>query len=338
MDDRIPPREPQEVVFLRRQTMATNPLLWIAGGIAGFLFAALGLWAAQRSPGNDITLHLQTSVPATLGLGAFLTAWRLARAPLEVGVGSSGLRITRRRGSQIHLWSRIGWSTVQAGALDHRRHLKVYDLEGRRLATLSQDLLGFDNLAEQVAARIAARQDGAAQKVSLVKARQSAVFIAVTSLVFLSLSAFVALETRDTSRAQRRLRESAVPGEARIERRFLAPNGITPRLVYRIDAPGGRSAERNVEVERPTWDALAGATTVPVLYVPDAPEISRLAEGEVEDRSLMSRPLFGYGVPAALSLMCCLFLVAAVLQWRGWDIDLDTKTGRLSIRRFGAAR
>jgi len=26
---------------------------------------------------------------------------------------------------------------------------------------------------------------------------------------------------------------------------------------------------------------------------------------------------------------------AAALQWRGWDIDLDSKTGKISIKRFG---
>jgi len=338
MAETIPPRGLEELVFVRLRTPATNALLWLAGGIAAFVWAALGLLMAQLSRGNEISLHLRTTVPAMLGVGAFFTAWMMARTPLEVGVGPSGLRITSRRGSRVHLWSQIGWSKVQAGALDQRRYLNVYDVEGRKIATLSEALAGFDTLVERIAGQIGARNDGTTQRVQLTKARQSAVFIVVVSVVFLAVSAFVARETRDELRAKQRLQREAVPGEARIEERFLAPNGITPRLVYRIATPGGRSAQRNAEVERPVWDQLAGATTVAVLYVPDEPEISRLASGEVEDSSLFSQPLLGYGVPLALSLTCLVFLATAVLQWRGLDIDYDSKTGRFSIKRFGTGR
>lgn len=337
-NDPIPHRGPEELVFLRLRTPQTHPLLWLAGGFVAFAFAALGFLAAQFSRGDEISLHFQTTLPATLGIGAFFTAWMMARAPLEVGIGPSGLRITSRRESRLHLWSQIGWSKIQTGPLDHRRYLLIYDLEGRKVAALSEALAGFDTLAEQIAGHLGSWGDGTAQRIQLAKARKSAVFVAVVSVVFIAVSAFVALETRDTIRAQRRLQESAVPGEARIEERHLAPNGITPRLVYRITTPGGRSARRNAELERPVWDQLAGATTVPVLYVPDEPEISRLATGEVEDRSLFDRPLVGYGLPALLTGMSLFFLAVAALQWRGLDLDLDSKTGRLSIKRFGSGR
>lgn len=338
MESPLPPREPEELIFLRFRRPAANPLLWLAGGIGAFFLAALGFLASQVSGANEISLHLRVTLPVTLGIGAFFTAWMTARAPLEVGVGPSGLRMTSRRESRLLLWSQIGWSTIQTNPLDHRRYLKVYDLEGRVIATIGEAITGFDTLAERVAGHVGARRDGTAQRVQLTKARQSALFVTVVSLAFLAVSAFVASGTRDSIRARQRFQTSAVPGEARIVERHLAPNGITPRLVYRITTPGGRSARRNAEVERPVWDQLAGATTVPVLYVPDEPEISRLAIGEVEDRSLFDQPLFGYGLPAALAVMSLVFLVAAAFQWRGLDLGFDSETGRLTIKRFGDSR
>jgi len=171
---------------------------------------------------------------------------------------------------------------------------------------------------------------------ALAKARRSAVFVGMGGIAFIMLSVFVVVETRDTIRAERRFQEAAVPGQARIEERHMAPNGFTPSLVYRIIAPGGRSARRNAEVERSVWDQLAGCVAVPVFYVPDEPEISHLAAGEVEDLSLFKQPLLGYGMPAVLTVMSLFFLAAAALQWRGWDIDLDSRTGCLSIKRFDA--
>jgi hypothetical protein len=36
-----------------------------------------------------------------------------------------------------------------------------------------------------------------------------------------------------------------------------------------------------------------------------------------------------------VGVVCLEFLAAGRLQWKGWDIDLDSKTRRLSIKRFG---
>ena len=48
--------------------------------------------------------------------------------------------------------------------------------------------------------------------------------------------------------------------------------------------------------------------------------------------------LGGYGMSAVGLVVGLFFLGASVLQWRGWDIDLDSKTGKISIKRFGTGR
>ncbi len=156
-------------------------------------------------------------------------------------------------------------------------------------------------------------------------------FHAITTLpTLLGLGALTAARSLASTPQQ-----VAVPGEARIERRFLAPNGVTPRLEYRITTADGLTATRNAEVTRDDWDRLEEASNVPVVYVADEPAISRLTEGEPESKDLMDRPAVMYGLSIAGGLLCLLLLVAAALQWRGWDIDLDSKTGKVSIKRFG---
>jgi hypothetical protein len=49
------------------------------------------------------------------------------------------------------------------------------------------------------------------------------------------------------------------------------------------------------------------------------------------------------GVPwarrsAGMLLVCVFLYVGAVLAWKGWDIDLDSKTFKFSIKRFGTGR
>jgi hypothetical protein len=144
--------------------------------------------------------------------------------------------------------------------------------------------------------------------------------------------------THEDQRAARLLAEAAVPGEADVVDRRLAPNGHTCRLEYCITTPEGLSGTRNAEVTRPYWDSLEGVKKVPVLYVPSEPAISRLAEGEVVEKSMMEQPLMAYGLCALMVCICLFLLVGAGLQWNGWDIDLDSKTGKISIKRFGTGR
>ena len=328
-----------EHVFPLRQSAATGALLWLAGGIAALALAAVGMGVALVVRVDQLALHFMTTLPTVIGLGALCSAWMTARTPRAVSVGPSGVRIISRGAAQIYPWDQIGWSTVQPGSLNMlRRHLKLYNVEGRVVAQVSDAIEDFDTLTELIAARITAKEDETADRIGRAKAKRTAVFWAVAAVALLALAGAIAWMTHRDLRAARLLQESAVPGEAEIEERFLAPNGVTPRLVYKITAPDGRSATRNAEVFRRLWDQLVGVKTVPVIYVPDEPWISRLAFGEPEDRELTKQPLIGYGLPALAAALSIYLLVAAVLMWRGWDIDFDSKTGHIAIKRFGAGR
>ncbi len=214
----------------------------------------------------------------------------------------------------------------------------VYDVHGKLLATIGDAFDDFDQLTEVVKQRIEARGDDTADRLQRRKSKRSAVFLAATAVGLLALAAVNLWMVQREQRAQRLLAEAAVPGDAEIVRRFIAPNGVTPRLEYRVTAPDGRQGTRNAEVTRAYWDSLEEATTVPVRYVAAEPGISRLATGEVPDDDPTKRPVMMYGLCGVLTVICLFLMTAAVLQWRGWDIDLDSKTGKISIKRFGTGR
>jgi hypothetical protein len=132
------------------------------------------------------------------------------------------------------------------------------------------------------------------------------------------------------------LAEKGVPGEADIVKTFLAPNGITCRLVYRVKTPAGNAEERNAEVQPLIWAMLAQAKTVQVRYVPDEPSISRLAVGEVEQPDPSKNPLIGYGAAALVGLLGLVCVAAVPLLWKGQTIDWDSKERRFRIKRYGS--
>jgi hypothetical protein len=102
-----------------------------------------------------------------------------------------------------------------------------------------------------------------------------------------------------------------------------------------VKTPAGGAPLRNAEVKRDYWDSLEGASTVPIITVPGEPDISRLAEGEVQDNDFLKQPLGAYSLAGLGGLVSLLLLGVGLMQLSGWDIDLDSKTGKVSIKRFG---
>jgi hypothetical protein len=283
-------------------------------------------------------MHAMTTLPTLLGIGALNAAWRIARSPRQVTLGTNGLTIDNRSGAETLAWDRIGWATVGPGVLNQRRQLILYDVHGKLLATISDAFDDFDQLTEVVQQRIAAKEDDTADRLQRRKSKRSALFLTATAIGLLALAAANLWMVQREQRAQRLLAEAAVPGDAEIVRRFLAPNGVTARLEYRVTAPDGTQGTRNAEVTRDYWDSLEGATTVPVKYVSEDPSISRLVTGEAPDDDPTKRPAMMYGLCGVLALISLFLMAAAVLQWRGWDIDLDSKTRKISIKQFGTGR
>ena len=333
------PASDVEEIFLRTDTAARNGVLLILGGIATLAVAAVGIGIALLGNVGQLQLHLMTTMPILIGLGMVVAGVSQAKAPRQISVGPAGITIEGRTRIQ-HAWDDIGWATVAQAGIGAHRTLTLYDVRGKTLASISDAFINFEELVERVKARVDARPDDTAERVRRKKGRTSAIIATAGGLGLLAAAIGIAWMTRHEQRAEKLLREQGTPGTGVIVRRFLAPNGITPRLEYSVSTSAGLAPKRNAEVERGYWDSLEGAKEVPVTYVPSEPSISRLTTGEVErsKKDFTRTPAGGYTLAAAGGLMSLLMLGAGAMQFCGWDIDLDSKSGKLAIKRWGTGQ
>jgi hypothetical protein len=324
-----------EHVFTRSDSLGNNAVLWLVGGLAALGFTAIGFCVSLFSRAGQLSLHLTTTLPASLSVGALIAAWSFARTPRQVSVGPGGISIQGRRASQSFGWHEIGLAMISPLSMTSRRRLVIFGANGKTIAKIDDGVADFDRLAYLVKQRIAEKGDDASDQIRRRKARLSALLTGTISMVMILLSGGLAWMTHSDQEDARALKEHGVQGQAEIVRRFLAPDGITPRLEYQVTTPDGRTGTCNAQVLRPIWDALDGQTTVPVIYVPDKPDNSRLAHGEAKENDLMDNPTFVYVLCAAIAVVCLAGLALAGMQWKGWSLGLDSKTGKLSIKPFG---
>lgn len=325
-----------ELIFTRRESTGSMATRCFVGGIAAIGFALAGFCLVLVTQAGQFAMHALTTFPTLVGIAALGAARILSRTPFQVSVGAGGVSIEDRKGKHHHSWDEIGWAAVGDAALGAQKKLTIYDTAGKTIASLSDGFDDFDSLVEEIQAGIARKGDTTAEAIQKRKGRKSALLMASFALGFTALALAVLWMALEDKRKAALLQEAAVPGEAEIVRRFTAPNGVTKRVEYRVAGEGGETGTRNAEVTPVYWDSLEGAATVPVVFVPSEPAVSRLAEGEVESSDFSESPQVMIGLSVVILVMCAVFFGAAVMQWLGWDIDLDSKTGKISIKRFGA--
>jgi hypothetical protein len=295
----------------------------------------LGFVVAVRGRTGQLTLQVTTTVPVLLGIGLLTAGWTLIRTPRRVGVGPDGLSIESKQGFRHVRWDEVGCATTGTGPMSHRRLLNVTDLNGKSIVKLDESFDRFDEMVAMIAGRVEAKGDDTAACILRKKGHRNAILTGLIGLLLLGAAVGVAWMTHQDLRAARLLAEKGEPGEAQIVRRFVAPNGVTKRVEYRVVGPSGTSGTRNTEVTPQYWDRLEGVRSIPVIYVRQEPDISRLAQGEVRDQDFTKTPTGGYGL-AALGGLLALFLIgASPFAWLGWDLGHDSKTNRWSVKRYG---
>ena len=322
-------------LFLLKNSASMHAVLWMFAGIGSLGFAVIGFIISLFGNLGQFSMHTMTTLPMLLGIGALTAAWNLLHAPVQVAIGASGVTIEGQNSQVTHAWETIGWATIESGAMNQQRLLAIYDAEGKKLASISGAFDNFDTMVELVMSRVKSRDDDTAENIRTKKSKRSALLSLGVGIGMLCLGTGMAWMTHREVRADKLLAESGVSGTATILERVLAPNGVTPRLEYEITGDAGIAGKRNAELTRERWDSLEDATTAEVVYVPDEPWISRLVDGEVEDTDFTKTAAGGYTLCAVGMVMALFMLGAGVLQWRGWDIDLDSKTHKISIKRFG---
>ncbi len=252
------PEQPDQLYF-RRESALNSSAWWTVFGLAMFGLAAVGFALSILGRPSQLAMQGMTTVPVLVGLGALAAARSFATTPKQVSLGPQGMSIVGRRGTESYRWNQIGWATIATGALNHRRQLVVFDAQGKAITRISDAFNDFDELVENLQARIAqkARQgDDTSERLRAKKARRAALLTGGIGLVMLAVAGANVWMAYREQRAAKLLAAAAVLGEAEIVRRFLAPNGVTPRLEYRITNSQGRSATRNAELTRDYWDSL----------------------------------------------------------------------------------
>src|SRR5262245_5310879 len=92
--------KPDNYIFLRRESLGTNAILWgIIGAIAivwGLLAFALCLMFSHVI--DPVSLQCFVTMPTLLGIFSLAACWNFATAPLQVAVGPAGISIIRKKG------------------------------------------------------------------------------------------------------------------------------------------------------------------------------------------------------------------------------------------------
>lgn len=325
-----------DLAFVRQPTLANSPKFcfliafgFFAAAIAGFAFAVV-------SQVNRFSLHAMTTMPCMFGIAALGLALTLRRSPRRVIVNSTGVTLDSGSAVRTIPWSGIGYANVKQVEFVQRRVLSICDCSGKKIAAINDGFDDFDRLRDLILAKVASRPDDVAERIRMRRAKRAAIGALALGAMMLVACAFIARTTYNDQRAAALLANAGVPGEAEIVRRFVAPNGVTTRVEYKITGDNGQTASRNAEVERLAWEQLENTPTVPVVYVPSEPAISRLAMGEPLSKDITDTPAGGYGLSGLGMLMGIFSFGAAAMFWRGLDFGTDPVTGKLGFKRFGA--
>jgi hypothetical protein len=309
-------------------------MLWILAGVAALAFAAVGFVVAVRGRIGQMQMHVMTTFPTLLGIGLLSAGITLLRTPLRIAVGPQGLDIEYRRGWRRVTWDEVGAAAVETSGTNHRRGVNVTDRTGRSIVRLDESFSRFDVMASLIANHVEARGDDASLAIFRKKARRMGAMMFAIGLFMAIGCGFIAWMTYQKQRADRLVATRGRLGEAEIVRRFVAPNGVTRRLEYRVIGADGPGPTENVEVEPAYWDSLEGERTVRVKVVPGEPGIIRV-EGQVADDDFAKSPVGGYTLAALGGLMALLFLGVSPFAWNGWDLAQDSKTRTWSLKRYG---
>lgn len=151
---------------------------------------------------------------------------------------------------------------------------------------VDQSFPDCERLVKLVELYVDAKFDDTSTRIMSRKAKRMALIVFATGAFLGSAAVFIGLETREGRRTDALLAQKGIPWEGELVRRFIAPNGWTRRIEYRVAGSG----VKNVEVHPAVWDQLEHARTVPVVYVPDEPDVDRLLFGEVKDDDFTKTP------------------------------------------------
>jgi hypothetical protein len=294
---------------------AVTKAYWqLAGAVALILFSLANFFVALRVNVTMINLQLTCTVPMLLAVFLIATAIRTLRMAVFVQITPEALQIRRRSGAMLVLpWQRIVVVNTGSPPLTSKKHLTLYDAGGKVLARLAEDFQNFQDM--ELAIRARQVQSPQQSHVKRGQNRRKGVFFMVFGVVFTALgaaNAWIALKEHSDNDLFQKLGR---PTNAAVVRQFIAPDGRTHRIEFRVDDVPNAPVV-NVEANQFLWAAMKPGQHIPVVAVPGRPDIAHLAIGEV--RNNLTPP---FGMMMLLSVVISVFAIAVfvvgVLVFRG---------------------
>lgn len=293
------------VHVLKPSTLFTMVGLYL-GCLALVGVAAVGFLIAIKAETNALALQATTTLPLLGAIGCLLAALSMRKAPGEIHVCHSGLKVVRSAGATVLPWDRIASISQTTAALTYRQGVTLLDADGNVLLKFGEEMTGFPVLREYIDQRFSATPHPKRAVVDKKKSRKQAYLLIVVACFAMALGGINAWLTYHDARADRLLRETGVSGTGTIVRKFTAPNGATRRIEYRADTAGPNTPPRNVEVQPTFWSIFVEGQKIPIRYAPSDPTISKLEIGEVAEnerfesspaaRAVMSAGIVLFGI------------------------------------------
>lgn len=328
-----PMQASQEFVYLPVRPPGTNVSQSYAAAIALLIAGVIGFLVSIYIRVDILTRQLMSTLPFLGAIRMFQVARGLKSVPREVVASPAGLRITSLSKVDTYAWQDLSLALFGSNSYTNKREVQLFDQQGKRVARLDETLQYFDHLRSVIEASVPGKSP-VGTGVRIQKARATGAFLLIGGIGFLALSIACMGFAREDQRAARLMKTSLVPGLGTITHRFIAPNGVTTRIEYTVKSPDGKVGSHNAEVSREYYDQLSGVKTVPVMYVPSDPDITRLAAGEIPDSGNVD-PSILIPVVFLVGAMSLIFIVAGILSLTGCEMYMSKSTGRPAIKNFG---
>lgn len=322
---------PDEHVFDNSDAPQGTSIYFFLAGIGLLVLAIVAFIANIATRQSQMSLHLTTTLPTILAVALLAQAFSMRSLPTLIIVGPNALEITTRQWARKYAWSEIGSAAITNVLNSHQSCLHITNTAGKTIIRIDESFPDFPRLVKLIESFIDAKPDDTSLRIMSRKAMRAGLSCFVFGCLLATASVFIAITTRAEQRANQLLPAKGVQGEAEIVRRFVAPNGVTKRLEYRV---AGASV-KNVEMDPVSWEELANAKTVRVRYVPDEPEISRLELGEIKEDDFTKTPFGGYLFSGLAGLMSLVVLALSPLAWMGYDLAYDDKQRVWKLKRYG---
>ncbi len=324
----------------RRNPIYPAMLFFIPGVLILFaMFAAIPFLAQTPTLAFKPGLNPEFAVMVMSGLFAthliFHGLFQL-RMSKRVVLNESGLQAEQPLGKRFIPWDQI--HTIDRGKLAAPLYgksvhvLKVLNAEGRERAVITDNIEGFDELAEAVIARSSALAGTATfdpQASDERRVTKDARTIRKTAWLFLlftlAMGAAFGFGLYEEIHAHR-LTSEGVRIEAKVTRSWM--NQATPNIEYLFKDAEGKTHSRETMMHRGAEFKLAQADrTILVEYLADAPEWNRPVRGEDRWMTFGGPMLFltGFGV--------LIFGFLTLTSMLGYDFDIED--GGTTLMRHG---